>query len=91
MIITKEHLSQQIAELDEAQLKEVANFIAFILFIPKGEGGLLQDSVALCHQTRVLDNSKKTWGIGATNTYHIGRQNAVHNAILNSGLTPALL
>lgn len=27
-------------------------------FIPSGEGGLAQDSVALCHQMRVLDKTR---------------------------------
>jgi mRNA interferase MazF len=28
------------------------------LFIPQGEGGLSEDSVALCHQIRVLDKTR---------------------------------
>jgi len=34
------------------------------VLIPKGEGGLNQDSVALCHQIRVLDKSRlrEHWG-----------------------------
>ncbi len=32
MIITRENLSEQIAELDEEQLKQVAEYIAFIKF-----------------------------------------------------------
>jgi mRNA interferase MazF len=28
------------------------------LLVPKGEGGLTGDSVALCHQLRVLDNTR---------------------------------
>ncbi len=28
------------------------------VLIPKGEGGLSQDSVALCHQVRVLDKTR---------------------------------
>ena len=28
------------------------------VFIPKGEGGLANDSVALCHQLRVLDRTR---------------------------------
>ncbi|MBI4789055.1 MAG: type II toxin-antitoxin system PemK/MazF family toxin [Chloroflexi bacterium] len=32
--------------------------------IPKGEGGLSQDSVALCHQIRVLDKSRLTARLG---------------------------
>jgi len=28
------------------------------VFIPKGEGGLSSDSVALCHQLRVLDRTR---------------------------------
>ncbi len=34
------------------------------LLIPKGEGGLSQDSVALCHQARVLDKTRLQWRLG---------------------------
>ena len=34
------------------------------LLIPKGEGGLSEDSVALCHQARVLDQTRLQWKLG---------------------------
>jgi mRNA interferase MazF len=34
------------------------------VLIPHGEGGLDQDSVALCHQVRVLDKSRLTTRLG---------------------------
>jgi len=36
----------------------------FCVLIPQGEGGLRSDSVALCHQTRVLDATRlmDRWG-----------------------------
>ena len=34
------------------------------VLIPKGEGGLNQDSFALCHQVRVLDQSRLTARLG---------------------------
>jgi mRNA interferase MazF len=34
------------------------------VFIPSGEGGLTQDSVALCHQMRVLDQTRLRNKIG---------------------------
>ena len=34
------------------------------LLIPKNEGGLSQDSVALCHQIRVLDKSRLAARLG---------------------------
>ncbi len=34
------------------------------LFIPHGEGGLSEDSVALCHQVRVLDKSRLQTRLG---------------------------
>ena len=40
------------------------------VLIPKGEGGLASDSVALCHQLRVLDKARllKKFGIINPNT-----------------------
>ncbi|WP_367275312.1 type II toxin-antitoxin system PemK/MazF family toxin [Microcoleus sp. CAWBG58] len=35
--------------------------------IPGGEGGLTQDSVALCHQLRVLDKTRLRNKIGEVN------------------------
>lgn len=35
------------------------------VFLPKGEGGLEQDSVALCHQITTLDKSKLVHYIGS--------------------------
>jgi mRNA interferase MazF len=35
------------------------------VFLPEGEGGLAKDSVALCHQIRVLDKSRLTRQLGA--------------------------
>jgi mRNA interferase MazF len=35
------------------------------LFIPKGEGGLVRDSVVLCHQLRVLDKTRLQQKLGA--------------------------
>lgn len=37
------------------------------VFIPNGEGGLTQDSVALCHQMRVLDKTRLRNKIGEVN------------------------
>ncbi len=37
------------------------------VFIPSGEGGLTQDSVALCHQMRVLDKTRLRNKIGEVN------------------------
>lgn len=37
------------------------------LLISKGEGGLASDSVALCHQLRVLDKTRLTRKLGAVN------------------------
>ncbi|MEG4319808.1 MULTISPECIES: type II toxin-antitoxin system PemK/MazF family toxin [unclassified Microcoleus] len=37
------------------------------VFIPSGEGGLTQDSVALCHQMRVLDQTRLRHKIGEVN------------------------
>lgn len=37
------------------------------VFIPNGEGGLTQDSVALCHQLRVLDKTRLRNKIGEVN------------------------
>ena len=37
------------------------------VFIPNGEGGLTQDSVALCHQMRVLDKARLRNKIGEVN------------------------
>jgi len=34
------------------------------VLVPKGEGGLHQDSVALCHQVRVLDQSRLRTHLG---------------------------
>ena len=36
-------------------------------FHPNGEGGLTQDSVALCHQMRVLDKTRLRNKIGEVN------------------------
>jgi len=33
--------------------------------LPEGEGGLARDSVALCHQLRVLDKSRLTHRLGS--------------------------
>ncbi|MEG3985640.1 type II toxin-antitoxin system PemK/MazF family toxin [Microcoleus sp. S28C3] len=38
------------------------------VFIPNGEGGLTQDSVALCHQMRVLDKTRLRNKIGEVNS-----------------------
>ena len=38
------------------------------LLIPKDEGGLAQDSVALCHQMRVLDKTRLLNKLGDLNT-----------------------
>ncbi|MEG4586302.1 type II toxin-antitoxin system PemK/MazF family toxin [Microcoleus sp. MOSTC5] len=38
------------------------------VFIPNGEGGLTQDSVALCHQMRVLDKRRLRNKIGEVNS-----------------------
>jgi mRNA interferase MazF len=35
------------------------------VFIPKGEGGLVSDSVALCHQLRVLDRTRLARRLGS--------------------------
>jgi len=37
------------------------------VLIPSGEGGLAQDSVALCHQMRVLDKTRLRSKIGEIN------------------------
>ena len=37
------------------------------VLIPSGEGGLTQDSVALCHQLRVLDKTRLRNKIGEVN------------------------
>jgi mRNA interferase MazF len=37
------------------------------ILIPSGEGGLAQDSVALCHQMRVLDKTRLRSKIGEIN------------------------
>ncbi len=37
------------------------------VLIPNGEGGLTQDSVALCHQMRVLDKTRLRNKIGEVN------------------------
>ncbi|MBD0307705.1 MAG: type II toxin-antitoxin system PemK/MazF family toxin [Microcoleus sp. T1-bin1] len=37
------------------------------VLIPSGEGGLTQDSVALCHQMRVLDKTRLRNKIGEVN------------------------
>ncbi|MEZ2232537.1 type II toxin-antitoxin system PemK/MazF family toxin [Microcoleus sp.] len=37
------------------------------VFIPGGEGGLAQDSVALCHQMRVLDKTRLRNKVGEVN------------------------
>ncbi len=34
------------------------------VFLPEGEGGLAKDSVALCHQLRVLDKSRLKHRLG---------------------------
>ncbi len=38
------------------------------LFIPQGEGGLSEDSVALCHQVRVLDMTRLQKRLGELST-----------------------
>lgn len=37
------------------------------VFLAEGEGGLEKDSVALCHQLRVLDRSRLTHRLGSVN------------------------
>jgi len=36
----------------------------FCVLVPSGEGGLLNDSVALCHQIRVIDKSRLIRNLG---------------------------
>jgi len=45
--------------------------------IPKGEGGLLKDSVALCHQIRVIDKSRLDKRLGLLRTDYMERIEAV--------------
>lgn len=47
------------------------------LLIPQHEGGLNQDSVALCHQLRVLDKTRLGRKIGTLNTKTIEQLESV--------------
>ena len=38
------------------------------MLIPAGEGGLTQDSVALCEQIRVIDGGRLTVRLGCSST-----------------------
>lgn len=51
-------------------------------FILKGEGGLKEDSVALCHQIRVLDSSRFTSFIGKLSASIIAELDKVVNFTL---------
>ena len=42
------------------------------VFVPQGEGGLTKDSVALCHQLRVLDISGLTRSLGSLSESTVG-------------------
>lgn len=52
------------------------------LFIPRGEGSLKEDSVALCHQIRVLDSSRLKVFIGKLSAPIIDQLNKVMNFTL---------
>ena len=51
------------------------------VFVPAGEGGLRQDSVAICHQIRALDKQGliEYWG-----TLHPDRMAQVERAVLRT-------
>jgi mRNA interferase MazF len=47
--------------------------LSICLFIPQGEGGLTQDSVALCFQLRVLDKTRLIRKLGQLNVETIAQ------------------
>ncbi len=52
------------------------------VLVPKGEGGLTSDSVALCHQLRVLDKArlhKKTWRSESGYDFSDRSQSGIHD------------
>ncbi len=53
------------------------------LFISRGEGGLEKDSVALCHQIKVLDSSRLKLFIGKLSAPIIDQLNKVMNFTLD--------
>lgn len=94
MIITKENISQQIAELDEEQLKQVAEFIAFIKFRTRYSVPDIDETrlSALYGEFADEDRNLAEEGMAdykdglekeeATNPRYTGRQNAVYDGIL---------
>jgi mRNA interferase MazF len=49
------------------------------VLLPEGEGGLVRDSVALCHQLRVLDSSRLIRCLGSLSEL---RQSAIDHCVL---------
>ncbi len=56
------------------------------VLIPNGEGGLTQDSVALCHQIRVLDKTRLRNKIGEVNPETLVRLE--NNVLFTLGYLP---
>ncbi|MDP3103786.1 MAG: type II toxin-antitoxin system PemK/MazF family toxin [Candidatus Methanoperedens sp.] len=52
-------------------------------FIPRGDGGLKEDSVALCHQIRVMDSSRLMSFIGKLSEPYIAELDKVVNFTLD--------
>jgi mRNA interferase MazF len=48
------------------------------IFIPQGEGGLSQDSIALCHQVTTLDRSKLKQKLGE---FSAGKMSEIENGL----------
>jgi mRNA interferase MazF len=53
------------------------------VFVPDGEGGLTQDSVALCEQIRVADSGRLIRKLGVLPTARVNEVNAALRTILD--------
>ena len=54
-------------------------FLPTCVFLSEGEGGLVRDSVALCHQMRVLDKSRLMRRLGSISELKL---NAIDSCVL---------